>query len=215
MILEKLLTSFKLMINKKKIIIKSDLYKRRNKTSSFGDKSILFGRVNVMYSVVGRYTYLAGSGLISNAHIGEFCSIADGVKIGLGSHPTNYISTHPVFYSAETIFPYQLVDKEILKKLTFPDELKQVNIGNDVWIGADAIILNGISIGNGAVIGAGAVVTKNVPDYAIVGGVPAKIIKYRNAPEKVEGGHWWTLNEIQLKDYLENYYSALKNNNII
>lgn len=208
MTLNALLTSFKLEINKRRIILKSDLYKRKNRSSSFGYKSILFSCANVMHSEIGRYTYLAGNGLISHACIGAFCSIADGVKIGLGSHPVNYISTHPVFYSADTIFPYRLIDELILKKLPCSDELKPVNIGNDVWIGTNAIILNGVTIGNGAVIGAGAVVTKNVPDFAIVGGVPAKIIRYRNIPEKINGEDWWALSDIQLKEYIENRYKS-------
>ncbi|HHQ4589725.1 TPA: CatB-related O-acetyltransferase [Aeromonas veronii] len=210
MIFERLLTLFKIKVRRIKIIIKSDFYKIKNKTSIFDCKSILFGRANILHSEVGRYTYLAGSGFISHTRIGAFCSIADGVKIGLGSHPIDYISTHPVFYSIGTIFPYQLVDKSILEKVKFSDELKPVDIGNDVWIGTNAIILNGISIGNGAVIGAGAVVTRNVPDYAIVGGVPAKVIKYRNVSEKIDGKDWWELDDIKLKEYIETHYNALQ-----
>lgn len=98
---------------------------------------------------------------IHRAIIGEYCSIGPDVKIALDEHPLNLESTHPDYYN------------------NF--EQKFSKIGNHVWIGSNAIILSGVNVGDHSVIAAGAVVTKDVPNYAIVGGIPAKLIKYRNA----------------------------------
>ena len=83
-------------------------------------------------------------------------------------------------------FKIRIVDKD----LDFPD-YKSINIGHDVWSGSRAIILDGVNIGNGAIIAAGAVVTKDVPPYAIVAGIPSKIIKFRD--KKVSENEWWNL----------------------
>jgi carbonic anhydrase/acetyltransferase-like protein (isoleucine patch superfamily) len=94
------------------------------------------------------------------------------------------VSSSPFFYKNE----------KLSKDRTYFEEYRQTIIGNDVWIGARAILIDGITVGDGAVIGAGAVVTKDVPPYAIVGGVPAKIIKYRFEPEVIEfllASQWW------------------------
>jgi len=98
-------------------------------------------------------------------------------------------------FSCDTHFP------DMIQHLQ--DINKPVEIKNDVWIGANAVILSGVTVGNGAVIAAGAVVTKDVPDYAIVGGVPAKIIKYRFAQEEIEILNqikWWDWPDEKLKE---------------
>ena len=127
--------------------------------------------------------------MIYNATIGKFSSIASFVKIGLGIHPTkDFVSTHYAFYSNKKKLTKTFSDKNYI------EENKNVSIGNDVWIGANAIILDGITISDGAIIGAGAVVTKDVPPYAIVGGVPAKIIRYRfdeDTIKKLLEISWW------------------------
>lgn len=128
-----------------------------------------------LYSVnVGRFTYFADSTIARHATIGRFCSIGPSTKIGLGMHPTNRVSTSPVFYSARTSHwcdPVS-IDRSVV-------EIDSIEIGNDVWIGAGAVVFDGVRIGDGAVIAAGAVVVKDVEPYSIVGGVPAKIIKWR------------------------------------
>lgn len=152
--------------------------------------------------VVGKHSYgirkhCIPGGLLKK--VGAFCSINDNVVIGEMNHPTNWITTHPIAYLSENY----LVGKEgvrgLLKK---GDEVslnglannREIIIGNDVWIGTNVVILPSVKIGNGAVIAAGAVVTKDIPDYAVVGGVPARIIKYRFTKEQIEILNqiaWW------------------------
>lgn len=178
----------------------------RNRTSTFSDKTILFHMANVSHSDIGKYTYIAGYANINNCTIGSFCSIADGVRVGVGVHPLNLISTHPALYSIKTIFPYKLIDDSIIDSLPSHEESKRINIGNDVWIGTDSIILDGVNIGDGAVIAAGSVVTKDIPSFAVVGGVPARVIKYRAIPEMIDGKPWWELQDAALSSYLNKIY---------
>lgn len=143
---------------------------------------------NISSSKIGSFTYIAGDSFINNVSIGNFCSIGLGFKVGLGIHPTDFISTSPFFYSPHFFSKNKMADKAYFK------EYKETIIGNDVWIGVNVFINEGVTIGNGAVIGAGSVVTKDVPDYAIVGGVPAKVIKYRHSQENINAineAQWW------------------------
>jgi chloramphenicol O-acetyltransferase type B len=138
---------------------------------------------------IDSYSYVGKNSMVQNASIGKFCSISNDVFIGLGSHPTDYFSTSPIFYKKKNIIEIDLISQD------YPfQEYENIKIGNDVWIGAKAIVLDGITIGHGAVVAANAVVTKDVPPYAIVGGVPAKILKYRFNDEKIKillKSNWW------------------------
>jgi chloramphenicol O-acetyltransferase type B len=155
----------------------------------------LNGKTSISNSQVGAYTYFDGCA-IANTTIGSFCSVASGTRIGgLGSHPVNMLSTHPIFYSLNKQCGTTFSDKNYF------NESKKTNIGNDVWIGANAIILDGVNVGNGAIVAAGAVVVGDVPDYAIVGGVPAKIIRFRFLVEEIEllaKIQWWDLPKEEL-----------------
>ncbi len=137
---------------------------------------------------IGSNTYI---GLCSS--IGKYTSISFDVKIGLAPHPLNYVSTSPVLYHKKRNY--------VKTNLYNEQENGLVEIGNDVLISANAIILSGIKIANGAVIGAGAFVNKDVPPYAIVAGVPAKIINYRFSAEvilQLQQLQWWNLSKEEL-----------------
>jgi virginiamycin A acetyltransferase len=129
-------------------------------------------------SVVGDYTYIGYNCFITKAEIGRYCSIANNVSIGLGEHDLSEISTSSYFYD------------NAYEKLTE----KKCIIGHDVWIGVDSIIRRGVKIGHGAVVGANSFVNSDVPDFAIVAGNPAKIIKYRFDQDqilKITKSNWW------------------------
>jgi acetyltransferase-like isoleucine patch superfamily enzyme len=129
-------------------------------------------------SLIGSYCYIGYNTFITKTTIGRYCSIANNVSIGNGEHLINNISTSSLFYDK----PYEVLT------------LKDCIIGNDVWIGVCSTIRRGVTIGNGAIIGANSFVNKDVPPYAIVGGVPAKIIRYRFSDEQIEAiekSNWW------------------------
>lgn len=162
----------------------------------FEENTKIFNNVRMDHCKVGRHSYIGSYSAIMNCKIGRFCSIAPHTMIGLGIHPVaENVSLSPVFYR----FPAPTGTCWVKKNNI--EEYKSILIGNDVWIGARAIVIDGIKIGNGAVIAAGAVVTKDVPPYAIVGGVPAKIIRYRFDPEiiaELEKRQWWNKDDIWL-----------------
>lgn len=129
---------------------------------------------------MGNYSYIGRGTIIHNTTIGKFCSISDFCVIGLPGHSTNTLSTSPLFSGIHNGTKSSWVNKNM------PHTPVDVKIGNDVWIGYRAIIPVNVTVGDGAVIAAGAVVTKDVPPYAVVGGVPAKVIKYRFSQDVIE-----------------------------
>jgi len=165
-----------------------------------GQNKINAGAI-VLRSQIGRFTYVAAARVIT-AEVGSFCSIGPQVMIGLGIHPTNWLSTHPAFFST-----LGQAGSTFAKKNLFT-EVAKTHIGNDVWIAAGAIIMGGITIGNGAIIAAGAIVTKNVAPYSIVGGVPARLIRFRFKPEvikQLQDWCWWNLPDEVLADVAEEF----------
>jgi acetyltransferase-like isoleucine patch superfamily enzyme len=146
-------------------------------------------------------TYVAEGTSVGFTEIGAFCSIGPNVSLGgLGWHPTDRLSTHPAFYSSRLQAGTTFVKNN--NGIDNETELQHTKVGNDVWIGAGCIILDGMTIGDGAIIAAGAVVTKDVPPYAIVGGVPAKIIRYRfdiNTITALLKWRWWELSNDEIQ----------------
>ncbi len=147
----------------------------------------------VLNSKIGAYTSIGRNTNVINAEIGKFCSISWNVTIGATQHYVNKCSTHSFAYISQ----FDFVDKdERIETLT--------KVGNDVWIGVNAVILPGVEIGNGVIIGAGSVVTKNIEDYSIVVGAPGRIIKKRFNERFIE-----ILNKIKWWDWEK---SIIKNN---
>ena len=149
-------------------ILKAKKKWRQNNTHNFTSINKI---VDPDMCKVGSFTYgkinVSASNDQSKLYIGNYCSIADNVEFFLANdHPTHYISTYP--------FKTKLIDGK-------PESVSKGNIvvGDDVWIGNDVKIMSGVSIGQGAIIAAGAIVTRDIPPYAIAGGIPAKVIKYR------------------------------------
>ncbi|MEO0471413.1 MAG: CatB-related O-acetyltransferase [Bacteroidota bacterium] len=159
----------------------------------WGRKVKLAEDASLIDASIGNFSYLAARAKMERVDIGHYCCIGPDVRCGLGNHPTkDFVSVHPQFFAARNGW---------VKTDRFAEQSRN-KIGHDVWIGAGVILVDGIKIGNGAVVAAGAVVTKDVPAYAIVGGVPATIIRYRFTPEEItflQQTQWWNWPDAELE----------------
>lgn len=169
-------------------------------STKIGKNTILNAPVRVVGNAVikhgcniGNYTFInSGTTLFPNTKMGKFCSIGKNCELGAFDHPTTWLSSSAIQYNLKLHFPDYIDDFE-QKKIIRPTE---TIFGNDVWVGSLAIVKRGLNIGNGAIIAGGSVVVKDVPPYAIVGGVPAKVLKYRFDEEtinRLESIKWWDM----------------------
>ena len=149
-------------------------------------------------SYLGFGSYVANDAKISKTKIGRYCSIGPRVICIFGHHPTKkFVSTHPSFFSAWGQVGFTYTNKQLFNEFSKPiseGSPYTISIGNDVWIGSDVRILDGVHIGDGAIVAAGAIVTKNIEPYSIVGGMPAKHIKYRFTETQINfllQFKWW------------------------
>jgi virginiamycin A acetyltransferase len=212
------------MLIKLRLIIRKVLYYFLNTTVK-GDKVMLFGFSRGLQNVdfegnnavpdrcnfsgkikVGYATTFGYNNILSgNITIGKYCQLGADVAIHATNHPISYLTS----YIGSNLF---------LGELRQFKEEKQITIGNDVWIGHNVIIVGNVTIGNGAILAAGSVITKDVPAFTIVGGVPAKIIKKRFSAEimeEIEKLNWWDLTEEELEKIKPLFLKDFQNKNSI
>jgi acetyltransferase-like isoleucine patch superfamily enzyme len=144
---------------------------------------------------IGKYSYIGNNSFVSDTDIGNFTSISTDCYIGGTSHPTDWVSTSPVFHKWENIMKKNFARHEF-------EIFRRTTIGNDVWIGNRVMIKAGVNIADGAVIGMGSIVTKDIGPYEIWAGNPARMIRKRFDDETIaalEEMKWWNWNDEKIE----------------
>ena len=156
-------------------------------------------------SYIGKHSYVGRGTVIRNATVGSFCCIGAGVRIGEYDHYLYHVSMHPFINEKKWGF----ITKDFYSKQATDCQKSRPIIGNDVWVGSNAIILRGVKIGNGAVIGAGSIVTHDIPPFAVAVGCPAKVIKYRFSESQIESinqSKWWEWDDKKIQEKIDSFY---------
>jgi acetyltransferase-like isoleucine patch superfamily enzyme len=206
---EELLNSLLNYVSKKNIV---DIF-------SGGGRQASDQAIEVINTKVGKYSYgpLCSAWLVEE--VGAFCCFAGGTAV-VANHSKGLLSSHPFLYMGKDgVHSYEYSEYKN-RTWYFPNvtpqgkayKLKKIKIGNDVWLGQNVIITNGANIGNGVIAAAGAVITKDVPDYAVVGGVPAKIIRFRYNPTQIEQLNkiaWWNWSDEKIRNCYNDFFDDI------
>lgn len=179
-----------------------------------GDNQV--GKFSIMHHcTMGRASYVSENSVLERVQIGRYCSIGPNVHVVHGRHPAReWVSTHPVFYAVDTPIDKSYVEKNCFDEYVYADTDNKmyVMMGNDVWIGDGVMLMEGIHIADGTIIAAGAVVVKDTEPYSIIGGNPAKLIRYRFNEKEIEflkELQWWNKEEEWIKRHAK-YFGQVR-----
>lgn len=171
---------------------------------------------------IGYASYISENSFFYNAKIGRYTSIGHNVHMICGQHPTSrFVSTHPIFYSPKTSnakIGKSYVNENIFEEFRYTENGYSLEIGNDVWIGDDVIIMEGIKVADGTIIAGGAMVVKDTEPYSIVGGNPARVIRYRFSKDEIDflqKLEWWNRGEEWICQYTKYFEDIEKLRKII
>ncbi len=184
-----------------------------DKNCQFSGNNRMGNYSDFLNSSLEECSYIGDKCFVKNTVIGKYTCIANEVMTVNGTHPTDFVSVHPCFYSTAKKPSYVQENRFQEFRYLDPETKKSVFIGNDVWIGARVTILEGVTIGDGAVIGACTLVNKDVPPYAIVGGVPFHIIRYRfdnDTINRLLALKWWDKDKLWITTHAEYFDSPQK-----
>lgn len=210
LVIRKIFVKIKRLIEKRKLAQLGVRLKRGSNFigTSFEGNNYIGNNTCISFSEVGRYSYIGNNSSFDCTKIGRFCSIGDEVKVIAAQHPSSvFVSTSPVFYDKSSSIGSFTGGEQLFPDYRFvPGSNYKVIIEDDVWVGSSSLIIGGVKIGRGAIVAASTVVTKDVEPFSIVGGVPAKLIKYRFEKEQIGAiiqSEWWNQSDDWLKSHLE------------
>jgi phosphonate metabolism protein (transferase hexapeptide repeat family) len=159
---------------------------------------------HILETVMGDYSYTARYADIAYSFLGKFVNVAAFTRINPGEHPHHRASLHHFMYRSSYFWPDEPDESAVFDWR----RSRPVHIGHDTWIGHAAVIMKGVTIGNGAIIAANSVVTKDVAPYAVVGGIPAQLLKWRHpesVAQRLQALAWWDWDHSKLKAALPDF----------